>query len=789
MQKKRHEAAFGVLKKAVVLSAIPLILLCGCEKDEDPAAGSVTESGNMANWKEDGFVVNDMSAGKPEERLLNIQGFQKWDAEPDDKTEWGVIDSGTVGNSLWRLRLSLDEEGVLSTGRAARYIYEKYDADSGKTENTLFTPEDFGLDDETGYMEGMSVGADGFCILRWVSYAVDADGLYIQTTDQMILTDFGNNCKILDFYDLFLEKGIETVFPCALPMWNSLQCRMDKNGNIYVLSGDNLYVFDSDQQQLMEFRSSSQEQLLQLVRTDAGEYIAITDDMSRGNYRFLWIDSEHGTLKELCVLDDSAERIDKVLGMWENAVFYIGRDNATAGNAGKLVKWNIATGEKEIVMDFASAGIDSANFSVELMHDDGSDLWLCLCGGSGLNSSIWFSGLTAEAVESVGNIVVADLTGNGEFLSRCALRAQMSSPNFRFDCMDASDQTEKEKIELELVQQNGPDILCISYKDMYNYAKKGLLSDMSEMVGGELMEEILPGAIEIGTIDGKLYGLPSGVVAKTFVAAENRNIPEAWDMEDLSELMQSGDLSGTIGSPYAFGGVLPASLALQELISYNLEASFLVDSGKHTCHFDGEEFVQLLDVVRNAGNSFDSEEWFKNPADMCWGYLISYGNFISFFDHIEYEHGKIVGYPTGDGCEGYLVPSGGMVVVNRNTKSAEAVREFLKIMLGEEMQERTGRDCLSVRKITPSDYYTEDDSGKLYFMGNKSIEVTLFDDGTNSMVRAAAFLNNCGGLLREDRTISGIVYEEVCSMLESGRTSEETAGIINNRVQLYLDEL
>ena len=773
----------NLMKRAVALFAIPAILLCGCGKGEAPIANSETKTEAAVNWKEDGFTAADMSGEKIEENLLNVQGFQKWEA--DDGAEWGIVSSGTVENYFWRLCLRLDEEGVYCTGKTALYRYEKYDTDSGATENISFTPEDFGLDDEIGYVEGMSVGTDGFCILRWVPYAIDEDGLYIQSSDQMILTDFGDNCKILDFYDLFLEKEIETVLPYVLPMWNALQCGVDKDGNIYVLSGgdgsgSNLYVFDYNKQQLMEFQSSRQEQLLQLIMTDTGEYIAVTNDVSRGKYKFLWVDAEHGVLKELCALSDSSADIDKVLGLWGNDIFYIGKGDAAAGNAGKLVKWNIGTGGEEIVVDFSSAGVDTANFAVELVRDDRSGIWLCLNGRSGLNRDFWISRLSTEPAAAVGNVVVADLMGDGGLLARCALQAQMSSPNFKYDYTDASDKAEKERIELELVQQNGPDILYVSYEDMYNYAQKGLLSDMSEFVGEGIREKILPGAIGVGTIDGKMYGLPLGVVAKTFVAAADREIPSAWNMESLLELIKTGDLSGEIRSPYVFGGAMPPAMVVQELTRYNLQDS--------AGYFEEEGFVELLDTVRSGKVQTLPDEWFEDPADLCWGYLTAYADFISLFDHIEYENGRIAGYPTGDGGVGYLVPSGGMVVVNSNTKNQEAVSEFLAILFGEEMQKSAGRDSLGICKITPSDYYTEDETGKLYFMGNKSIEVTLFDDGSNSMERAAEFLNHCGGQPYEDRRISAIVYEEVCSMLESGMTSEETAGIISNRVQLYLDE-
>lgn len=758
------------LYSVVIAFLFSLLLFSGCGQE---AGSPVSDSGeeSAVNRQEEGFAP----AGEVTEAdgLLGVQEPVKW--ELPETAAYGVISSGTAGDGIWRLLLKYNEAGEYMTGATAEYRYEEYHADSGETESVCFTPKELGLTEEIGYIEGMSTGAEDTFLLRWVSYTKDAEELYLQTGEKLLLTDFGQNCKSFDFYDIFLEKELETVSPAILPMWNVLECMADAAGNFYVLSsGNNLSVFDAEQNPVWEG------EVLQLFLTDTQEAV-IVSERSEGIYAFSRLDTAQGGLKELGTLEDCRPEPDSILGMWGNVIFYIDR---TGENAQRLVRWNVGTGERRVIFDFVSSGISLSVFTAGIVQDGEEALFLWLKNSR--NGEIWILRLTEGAPESGKSIVIADLAGGGELLAKCAITAQMDLPGTQFVYQESSEEEEKERIGIELTKQSGPDILYVSRDDMYRYAEKGILSELSGLLDEDTSEALLPGAVEIGKIEGKLYGLPLGVVATTFAAAGDRAIPDGWNQEDLAALADAGELSCAIRSPYVYGTVLPADMALMEMIRYQLCNGALVDLDRKECHFTDESFVKLSDCVRNARMPEMTDDWFEDPEALCWGYLVNYANFISFFEHVEQEKAKIVGYPDGAGYVGYLRPSGGMVVVNRNTKNPEAVREFLEILLRKEVQESQGRDCLGIRKITASDYYKEED-GKLYLYGNRSIEVPVFADGTNALERAAEFLEQCGGVSYIDSAVSGIVNEEICFMLDNGRSAAETAEILNNRVQLFLD--
>lgn len=137
-------------------------------------------------------------------------------------------------------------------------------------------------------------------------------------------------------------------------------------------------------------------------------------------------------------------------------------------------------------------------------------------------------------------------------------------------------------------------------------------------------------------------------------------------------------------------------------------------------------------------------------------------------------------------CQGYLVSSGGMVVINADTKNPEGVRLFIEALFSKEVQKQSKHLCLSVRRRVLEDFVTMDEEGNAFFMGRHPILV--YEDGTTAFHRAMEFLENCVAPPREYYHITKILFEELNTMYAEGKESKQVAEIINNRVQVYLDE-
>lgn len=69
-----------------------------------------------------------------------------------------------------------------------------------------------------------------------------------------------------------------------------------------------------------------------------------------------------------------------------------------------------------------------------------------------------------------------------------------------------------------------------------------------------------------------------------------------------------------------------------------------------------------------------------------------------------------------------------------------------------------------------------------------SPEIPVFQDGITSFHRAITFQESCVATSHRYSQTTMIVAEELDAMYAEQRSPRTTAGIINGRIQLYLDE-
>ena len=108
-----------------------------------------------------------------------------------------------------------------------------------------------------------------------------------------------------------------------------------------------------------------------------------------------------------------------------------------------------------------------------------------------------------------------------------------------------------------------------------------------------------------------------------------------------------------------------------------------------------------------------------------------------------------------------------MLVVNKNVSDAKAVSAFFETLLSDKIQE--GSSLTSKRSVRKN------------FGEN-------FDD-PEYQEAYEQFLESCVPRPKSHEDIESIVWEDASSYIEGNKSAEEAAKIVDNRVQLYLDEL
>lgn len=774
------------MRKYVIfmLPYLTLMFLSGCSQLTDMP--SQTEPEESVQRSTEGFAVE----GKLEEEETFWAGqYLPWehkDRNSDAKAEELIcLDSGVCGKSFWYL----GREESMELGAKVEYTLEIYDTVSGQSTIKQFTPGELGLEGELGYLDSMDMLDEKHYAFRWVDYELDEKGLYCQNMDQIVYTGLEGDFLGVDLMESYLEKGFYQKDFTEQPSLQVLNWCCDGKGNIcvtdYKETGKFLVcLFGPSGEELLEYEGTAEQQVVEPLRTPEGELIFPVYDSTGKGYEFLRADTVEREMYSLVCMEASYPSILQMYGMLGDDIYYRSREAAADG----IVKWNVKSGRRVRVFDFQGAGIETG-YEIMLALREGQPPVLRLSRYQEGKQKEWLAVLMEQKPAEDGIIRVADLAAYGGAkaqVAACAALASIETPDFRYEYEDASAQENRDRILVELSQGKGPDLLFVPLEDMYLLEEKGLLLDIGELISKELQEELLPGALDIGAVDGKILGVPAAVQGFTLAVADDIWPENTWRLENMIDLMAEGELTGAIRTNDKY---TEPSLTVLLLVNYNMENSFLIDWENRKSHFDDERFIRLLELtctdMKNA--PVDTDVWLNEGKDIFWGEFYSTADFLDFYEHMEAEAGKVVGYPTEGACGSYLVADG-VLVVNADIAQKEAAAFFLETLLGEELQSKATTLCMSVRKLIPEDYIVEEESGRLLYMGNGQMEMAVFDDGATALHRAKAFLENCVASPHRDSQITRILAEELSAMHVENRSPQTTADMINRRVQIYLDE-
>lgn len=774
----------------VLLSCLALTALPGCGKSHSDVPSEPVRTVEDVPWKTEGFAA----AGElTEEQAFWPGQYLPWErAGQADWTEVICQDSGACGELFWRLGTEAKAGETVTWDSGREYVLEVYDTVSGETMTKRFTPGNLGMEEEICELDSMDVLDRGHYVFRGMGYELDEEGVCRQVADRMIYTDLAGDIQTADFWEVYLEKGIAEERGAdvpeeykGLPLVQEIIWRCDKEGNVCVMEQGRdggfkgFFLFDRNARVLLEQEGTAGQQFMEPLRTRDGELIFPVHDRGQSSYEFLWVNAAEGALRPLGQVEASRNGIRQVYGLLGEDVYY----ESLSG----IVRWNVKDGRRVQVLDFNAAGI-SAGYETMLALRPGQTPVLRLTKSSGSRQKEWIAPLEDHEVPAGEVVRVANLTQAGEWSSgsvvaKCAVDASLVDPGVRYQYEEAMES--RDRILAELSAGKGPDLLYVTPEDLYVLEEKGLLLDLEELIPKELREELLPGALGLGTVNGALKGVPAVVWAETLAVARDTWSQDTWRLEDVIGLMEEGKLEGAIYAPTLMNTYLPPAATVRKLVQYNLGSSFLIDWKNGKSHFDDERFLRLLKVTRTDLSKAPETEQYLNGGKNVVAVTLTHESFFNeTFAFLEEEDGRFVGYPTEGGSGNYL-ETPGVLVVNANTAQKEAAANFLKVLLGEELQSKRSISYLSVRKLDPEKGVQEKGSGAAFYYGK---EMAVFRDGTTAPQRAAAFLEGCVARPHVDAQVVNIYAEEMSATYGQGLPPEEAAGNLNRRIQLYLDE-
>lgn len=357
------------------------------------------------------------------------------------------------------------------------------------------------------------------------------------------------------------------------------------------------------------------------------------------------------------------------------------------------------------------------------------------------------------------------------------------------------------RIQAEVSGGGGPALLSNYAMDLQAAAGKGILRDLTEDFAEE-REKMPENLRSAGEANGSYYAVPFRFSVQTLItSSELVGDREGWTMEEMIQCLKKS------GVQAAFCGYDSSIVFANIALSGGLGGEF-IDRESRTSHFDSEQAVSLLETVADFGD--DNGRNFCGEDRIAEGEVLCSCAYISGLNYVQQAHGFLqgkevyIGYPVGDGKSGNIV-SGDMIAVNASCKDAEAAMEFIRFLLSEEKQEKIGRGAckggsaygfpvLSDSLKEMWDYAEEeqekgdgmhqpvlDSTASVVLYTLEPVEAEKLEQLYAMLLSARPQETNMNG-------VTDIVLEEVPAYFTGGKTAQEVCGIVQNRVQLYLDE-
>lgn len=531
-------------------------------------------------------------------------------------------------------------------------------------------------------------------------------------------------------------------------------------------------------------KQDSQALVSGIAYSDDGELVYAVYNEEKNVQEIKWYNNEIGMERVLGEVPYS--QFEELLGMKGQKLFY--------SVMNELVCWNVETGEREMFFSATDNGFKKGS-TMQLLI--GGDVIYLRCIDTEEDSVME---LTPEEIDNGETVMIVDISGDNSqrnIVGESAAVFSRKNPGSFVEL--AENETDEEsyrtRIMAEVTTGQGPDILLVNREDMKLLYEKGWAADLREYLSDDTLKELLPGVIDMGTVEETLVGLAPEVSVRALFTKRNIWDKESWTVADVIGLLQENCNQKQYMVDY-IDDELSAGVMLYNFALWDLENSLFIDWEEGESNFDGEAFASLLEMIEGyEGIEYTQDEKTKllqsgESLAISTPLMWRFDDFVVLADMLGDDFYPI-GFPSEAGSANYL-QEGKLVVVNKRTESPEKVSAFLEYLVSEKAQVNTLYYSVRRNSVTEDMLRRDTDrENEWVFSDGKNEGVRIIRSKSDVMAYVKQyneFLENCKPLPKNPEVLENIIWDGLDAFLDGVKSAEETAETIDNRVQLYLDE-
>ena len=353
------------------------------------------------------------------------------------------------------------------------------------------------------------------------------------------------------------------------------------------------------------------------------------------------------------------------------------------------------------------------------------------------------------------------------------------------------------QLNTDILSGKMPDILLIDEEmPLQSYMEKGLLADVgrlleedAELDSGQFMENVL----DAFRVNGTLYYVVPAFSVDTLVAKQSKvGERTGWNQEEFLTVLT---------------GLSEGTEMVSETSRYDYLEDYMrvcgrefIDMEQGTCDFQSAAFVEALRFAatlpefaegffyeeNSYGSQYLEDRALLQPVTIRYIPYLAQQIYGCMGEDIAY-----VGYPS-ESREGSCINICGVgFVLSDKSDKLDGAWEFVRYFLTEDFQRNQLYEIAGSGLPIRQDIFDEEAQiaatrEGYCFINDEFVSVPPMTQ--EQIDRAVHFIEGLHNPAFEDEVVMNIIYEEAESFFQGQKSAEDVAGLIQNRVQLYLHE-
>lgn len=707
------------------------------------------DENKVNNWKENGFRVDNTVKIQQE---IWPSSYDEWLANNNDYELLCVL--GVQGECIYRV-------WGKNTDSTNYVCLERYNFNKG--EQDFFDLKEM-IPEDSYFVDAQILGMNRLAIRVNQIQTGDNAGI-----SKIIVTNYENILSEIN------EEEIKSISGDANLLLSDYY--IDTQNNIFysgAIEGESVnsfYVINKDTDLHISYKGKETEVGSSFFHDEEDNVFFSIYDTADCSMDIIWYDPRKNRFINLVTIEEDCPI--QIFGKYGDNIFYRSIEG--------IVRWNIHTGDRINISPMTFDG-----YMEYLTLDKNENIAACIYKSVQNAYDGWVVHFSGEPVDRGDNTIqIVNLTNFDRYVKDAAIITSQNVPQYLYAYEKYSGvqlQDAKTRIFVDMINGDGPDILYLSYEDFMVLGQKGLLAEIGTILSEKDISSILPGALELGTVDKKIMGIPCGLSLSTGITLKSIWDKSSWKVEDIFSIAEKGEYSDLLFQ--SIGSFAPRGL-FNLLIDFELSSNNFLDMKKKTCTFDSPEFEKLMQNTKKYGHiPINTDVTLGQNSGICMVADVDLTTITELFQ--EYgEEINIVGCPLGEE-NGHVLSSQGIIAINGRSNNMSAIKYYLKYLLSDEIQ--YAYNDVSVCKITPPKVqkYMNADGERLTWRG---IPLYVLKDGTTSLDEYIRLIEAGHPLhMQNEDVIKQIIEEETAAFFEGNREASEVAHIIQNRVSLWMEE-